>query len=209
MENERIRVAILAPTLAVRVGLRTLLSADEGIDLIAESADFAGLADDIEEVDVIILQGDSILEGTEFLQEAEPQLALLWVSDDPQAARTLRGLPLRAWGVLPTDANEDELIIAIYAVDQGLIVAPQRMLESLWVDLPAAGGDELIESLTPRESEVLQLLAQGLPNKQIALELEISEHTVKFHISSIYTKLNATNRTEAVNLGLRLGLIAL
>jgi len=67
----------------------------------------------------------------------------------------------------------------------------------------------LTEQFTPRESEVLQLVAQGLANKQIASVLEISEHTVKFHISSIYTKIGATNRTEAVRLGLQAGIISL
>ena len=75
---------------------------------------------------------------------------------------------------------------------------------------PSNEKDEgLIEDLTSRELEVLSLLAEGLANKQIAYELEISEHTVKFHISSIYTKLGVTNRTEAVMTGARLGLIAL
>jgi DNA-binding NarL/FixJ family response regulator len=208
MEDDLIRVAILAPSLAVRVGLRTLFSADEAIDIIAEAAEVADLEDDIL-VDVIVIQGDFGFAGAEFFPGAESQPALLWIGDDLQAARTLRGLPLRAWGILSTDASEDELIAAIYAIDQGLIVAPQRILEPLWADPPITQSDKLIEQLTPRESEVLGLLAQGLPNKQIALELEISEHTVKFHISSIYTKLNATNRTEAVRLGLRLGLIAL
>jgi DNA-binding NarL/FixJ family response regulator len=63
--------------------------------------------------------------------------------------------------------------------------------------------------LTERESEVLGLLAKGLANKQIAAALGISEHTVKFHVSSIYTKLNVTNRAEAVREGLRGGWIAL
>ena len=65
------------------------------------------------------------------------------------------------------------------------------------------------EPLTPRESEILQHLAQGLTNKQIAWKLSISEHTVKFHISSIYGKLGATNRTEAVRMGARHGIILL
>ena len=63
--------------------------------------------------------------------------------------------------------------------------------------------------MTERELEVLDLLAAGLANKQIAVELGISEHTVKFHVSSIYTKLNATNRTQAVREGLRQGWIVL
>jgi len=70
-------------------------------------------------------------------------------------------------------------------------------------------GEPLIDPLTERELEVLQLLAQGKANKQIALDLAISEHTVKFHVSSIYTKLGASNRTEAARLGVRTGLITL
>jgi DNA-binding NarL/FixJ family response regulator len=69
--------------------------------------------------------------------------------------------------------------------------------------------DGIVETLTQRETQVLQLLSQGLANKQIALSLEISEHTVKFHVSSIYAKLGVTNRTEAVRQGVRHGLIVL
>jgi DNA-binding CsgD family transcriptional regulator len=64
-------------------------------------------------------------------------------------------------------------------------------------------------ALTPREIEVLGMLAEGLGNKSVARRLSISEHTVKFHVSSIFTKLNAKSRTEAVTLGARLGLIML
>jgi len=69
--------------------------------------------------------------------------------------------------------------------------------------------DELLEPLTARETEVLQMIAQGLANKQVALLLNISEHTVKFHLSSLYAKLNVSSRTEAVRAGLSLGLISL
>jgi NarL family two-component system response regulator YdfI len=82
-------------------------------------------------------------------------------------------------------------------------------LDSLWIENPNNKAGELVEQLTPREAEILELLAQGLANKQIALYLQISEHTVKFHISSIFTKLGATNRMEAVRMGLQLGLITL
>ncbi len=69
--------------------------------------------------------------------------------------------------------------------------------------------DSLIEALTAREQEVLQLMAQGLANKQIALSLGISDHTVKFHLSSLYSKLGSSSRTEAVKRGIELGLISL
>ena len=97
------------------------------------------------------------------------------------------------------------------------------MGEGLWVGAPGlvkslmrltgrrdtAGDESLVEPLTAREMEVLQLMAQGLANKQIALALSISEHTVKFHLSSLYAKLGISSRTEAVKRGIELGLISL
>jgi DNA-binding NarL/FixJ family response regulator len=109
----------------------------------------------------------------------------------------------RVWGILPTDASAEELIAAIHALAQGLIVgAPTLLFES-------ENGSMERHPLTEREAEVLGLLAKGQANKQIAASLGISEHTVKFHVSSIYTKLSVTNRAEAVREGLRGGWIAL
>jgi NarL family two-component system response regulator YdfI len=73
----------------------------------------------------------------------------------------------------------------------------------------SSNDDSPIEPLTAREMEVIQLMAQGLANKQIALALGISEHTVKFHLSSLYAKLGISSRTEAVKRGIELGLISL
>lgn len=208
-EDNQIRVAILAPTLAVRVGLRTLLGVSDSIQIVAEVADPSGLEDIHWEIDLMILQGKDSLGGLASHLNFETKFGLLWISDDLQAAEALRLLPLTAWGLLSSEASSEELIAALQAIHQGLIVAPQMMLDTLWVENPTRDTGDLIEQLTPRESEILELLAQGLANKQIALELEISEHTVKFHVSSIYTKLGATNRMEAVRMGLQLGLITL
>jgi DNA-binding NarL/FixJ family response regulator len=109
------------------------------------------------------------------------------------------------WGVLPTDASAEELNAAIHALSQGLIVGTATLLfESDSESEPLSHGP-----LTDREAEVLGLVAKGMANKQIAVALGISEHTVKFHVSSIYSKLNVTNRTEAVREGLRGGWVAL
>jgi DNA-binding NarL/FixJ family response regulator len=202
MEEDKIRVAILAPHLALRVGLRTLISASDELDVIAETSETVELAE-------ILIQGEAYLDSLAALLAPESQLALLWISDDPKAVHVVRGLPLRAWGLLSTEASAEELIAAISAVYQGLVVAPISLLEPLWIEAPQAAPEDLVDQLTPREAETLQLLAQGLANKQIALELEISEHTVKFHVSSIYAKLGVTNRMEAVRSGLQLGLITL
>ena len=87
-----------------------------------------------------------------------------------------------------------------------LMLSPQALAPA--VSPPAAGEEEpLIEQLTPRERAVLALVADGLGNREIGRELDISEHTVKFHLASIFGKLGASSRTEAVRRGLRLGLI--
>jgi DNA-binding NarL/FixJ family response regulator len=209
-KNDLIRVAILAPTLAARVGLRTLLEAGQSIHVEAEAADISVLENTWWEVDVLILQGQDSLNQLESISNiAKSQLGLLWISDDMQAAQDLRGLSIPAWGLLSSEASSDELAAAVHAIHQGLIVAPRARLDGLWVENTLSETDELIEQLTPRETEILEQLAQGLANKQIALDLEISEHTVKFHVSSIYAKLGVTNRMEAVRMGLQLGLITL
>ena len=209
-ETTPIRIAILAPTLAGRVGLRTLLGVSDAIQIVIETADPATLQNyEWDDVDVLVLQGEETLNELAPLWISEAKPGILWISDDPQAAKILRGLPLSAWGLLSSEASSEELLAAVHALHQGLIVAPRRHLEPLWIDNLPEETDDLIEQLTPRETEILELLAQGLANKQIALELEISEHTVKFHVSSIYAKLGATNRMEAVRMGLQLGLITL
>ncbi len=211
MNTDPIRVAILAPTLAVRVGLQALLEAADLIDVLAVEVEVAALMNFPPDVDILIATSGagSNEEWRACLQGDEPQFSILMISDDPQDVQILRELPLNAWGILSQDASQEELIAAIQGLHQGLIVAPPEFLEPLLTSYQNGEAEDLVESLTPREAEVLALLAQGLANKQIAYELEISDHTVKFHISSIYRKLGATNRTEAVRIGIRLGLVLL
>jgi DNA-binding NarL/FixJ family response regulator len=124
----------------------------------------------------------------------------------------LAALPLRGWGIVPPDAPASELLAAVEAVGQGMVVlslpVAKRLLTHPAGSMQALGTEPLEEPLTARELEVLSLLSQGLPNKLIARDLGISEHTVKFHISSVYTKLGASSRTDAVNRGARHGLIS-
>jgi len=88
-------------------------------------------------------------------------------------------------------------------------LAEQLLEQRAVVELSDIDTTSPDEALTAREREVLELLSQGLPNKLIARRLQISEHTVKFHVSSIYAKLGATSRTDAVSRGVRRGLITL
>ena len=185
-----IRVLLNVSSPAMRAGLRALLSSDRTIKVVNDSME------DTAEADVIVTSASTVLPGD--VEEA----GILFLSDEPLNVEEMRRAS-RTWGVLPTEASAEELIAAIHAISQGLIVGtPSLLFES--ENGPLERGP-----LTERETEVLGLLSKGLANKQIALALGISEHTVKFHVSSIYTKLNVTNRTEAVREGLRGGWIAL
>lgn len=190
-----IRVLLNVSSPALREGLRALLSPDKTIRIVNDS-----LEED-SEADVTVTSALPAFFSRDGLETAASS-ATLFLSDDLLNIPSLRR-SLRVWGVLPTDASAEELTAAIHALSQGLIVGTSTLLFESESE-PLSHGP-----LTDRESEVLGLLARGLANKQIAVALGISEHTVKFHVSSIYTKLNVTNRTEAVREGLRGGWIAL
>jgi len=130
-----------------------------------------------------------------------PAVAL--VSDEESALRLLRAGVL---GVLLRGARSERLLAAIRTVASGLSVFDPALLRSL-LSTRAASRDALL--LTPREAEVLSLMAEGLSNKLIADRLKISEHTAKFHVNAILNKLDAETRTEAVVSAARRGLLML
>lgn len=214
-----IRVGVVAPVTAVRAGLRAMLNpapleAASGLDVIGEATSLKEFEAFISQVDVLVITEDAASEPLlrRLLAQAEGRVALLLLTDDPQAAASLPGLPSRAWGVVPPDLTIEELQAGVRALHEGLLVGFPALLEPTlrrFLAAEAGAPDTLAEPLTERENQVLQLLARGLANKQIAVALGISEHTVKFHISSIYAKLGVTNRTEAVRVGIQQGLVLL
>ncbi|MFZ5905519.1 MAG: helix-turn-helix domain-containing protein [Chloroflexota bacterium] len=196
------RVLLIAPIPALRLGLRALL-ADSEVEIIGEAnrLDSPDLNDAEAEV-VIYASASASLSDLETgpVQGA----AFLLLTDD---ASTVQALMRRrgAWGVLPLETSREELLAAIHALSEGLVVSAAHLLNGR----SESREESESPSLSEREIEVLGLLSQGLANKQIAVALGISEHTVKFHVSSIYTKLGVTNRTEAVRQGVRRGWIAI
>jgi DNA-binding NarL/FixJ family response regulator len=197
-----IRVTILAPGLALRIGLREVLRGLPDVEILAES----GLAQGLPAADVIVLTSADFIE--ELDEEQSP--ALLLLTSDPDEAARLSGLPV--WGVLPADASAEELSAALHALAEGLCVGSPALFQGLLEQHPRPMPEEaeqVVDPLTERERQVLQLTAQGLANKQIASSLEISENTVKFHLSSLYAKLGVTSRTEAVRAGARRGWVVL
>lgn len=138
---------------------------------------------------------------------AAPVVALI---EDAVRSEVLRLLQSGVRGLLLRDSDPLEILAALRAVHDGLAVVSPEILDVLLpVHHETGDAEELppAEPLTARESEVLGLLAAGAGNKEIAAKLHISEHTAKFHVSSILSKLGAASRTEAVTRGYRQGLI--
>ncbi len=213
-----IHVAVVAQALALRAGLRALLSDGELIEVVAEATSLDELETLLSDIDVLLLAEPRSLEGLSDLELSGTLPSILLLSDEARAAQDLAGISPHAWGVVPMEATAEELQAAVVALHEGLIVLSPLQLRrgaalNHLLGLPEGEVQGLaehpIEPLTERELQVLQLLAQGLANKQIAAALSISEHTVKFHVSSIYAKLGAANRTEAVRLGVQQGLVIL
>lgn len=142
-----------------------------------------------------------------FLETAPAGTGVIALSDDPDPAWVRSALGAAVNAILARDAGAEDLLLAIHAAEAGLILlhpTSARGLAGEGLPTPANG---MIEELTRRECQVLRLVSAGLGNKEIADRLSISEHTVKFHISSILGKLNVATRTEAVSLGIRRGII--
>jgi DNA-binding CsgD family transcriptional regulator len=175
-----IRVWIDSPSPVTRAGLEALLRAEGGIELMTEEG----------HAEVVLTDA--------FDPEESHHQTVVALSDSP--AQALRAGALAA---LPRDASPEQIAAAIHAAAAGLAAA---LPDDLQRALPASTGG-LSEPLTPREVQVLRMIADGLGNKQIGWRLGISEHTVKFHVTSIMAKLHASSRTEAVAAGIRHGLV--
>jgi DNA-binding NarL/FixJ family response regulator len=186
-----------------------LLTANPEVDVAAEAGDLHDLEASEEETDVLVLASVPL---AQLRDELEGWRAVLVLTDEEADVTLLRAAGVQAWGVLSLSSTQEELGAAVLALSEGLWVGAPGLLHAMLRTTSRFGptvGETLIDPLTPREEEVLHHMAEGLANKQIAAKLGISEHTVKFHLSSLYAKLNAASRTEAVKMGLQLGLISL
>jgi DNA-binding NarL/FixJ family response regulator len=212
MSTPELRVLIVSTNPLARGGLAAMLDGMPRVKAVgsagmAEAASLAGqLLPDVVLLDV----GDGELEELDAiarLAAAQPGLPIVALAGE-QGALT-QALAFGASALLPVAVDPETLSAALLASARGLVSIPRQEIATL---LP---HDERIEpalnapteSLTPRELEVLQLMARGLTNRQIARRLEISEHTVKFHAGAILGKLNARSRAEAVARAIGLGWI--
>ena len=205
-----LRVLVVAADPLVRAGLGAMLDGQPGCLVVGQVAGAPDLSSTID-----IYRPEAVVWDLGW----DPALSLEWLSDVsetgppvivllPDDAYLGEVLATGARGMMLRDSSPEALAAALNAVAQGLTVFhPHLVLPPL----PAPDSPQAppIETLTRRETEVLQLLAEGLPNKSIADHLSITEHTVKFHVNSIMGKLGAQSRTEAVTRATRLGLLLL
>jgi len=203
------RIAIAGVSDVARAGIAAIVSSIDGFDLVARASAPDELADLARSStpDVVLIDSDpsdseDISRWVTALGDALHSPGVVLLSDEPGDEAFGRH---RAWASLPRRSGREEIEAAIRAVAVGLVVLhPDALDQPAPVHSSVDGG-----VLTPREIEVLGMLAAGLPNKAIAKKLGVSAHTVKFHVGSIMTKLHASSRTEAVTDGIRRGLIFL
>ncbi|OUL33333.1 helix-turn-helix transcriptional regulator [Nostoc sp. T09] len=209
-----IRVMVVATSPVVRAGLSAVVNSNSQMNVVGSASNLDTLIGEVGQLqpDVVLLDlgsnsQSSIWEKLLLFQEEQYPVGFLVIAEEPESINLETAIRSSVRGILPGDSTESEIIAAVIAIADGLVVLHPDFLELLpmreKVVAPA------VQTLTPREIEVLEMLGSGLGNKAIAKHLQISEHTVKFHISSIFQKLAVSTRTEAVTVGVRLGLIML
>ena len=207
-----IRVLIADDHMVVREGLRALLDAEPDLDPVGAASDGAAavclageLVPDVVLMDLRMPGMDGI-EAIRRVKALHPeiQIVILTTYDDDQYI--VRGLRAGARGYLLKDTDRNVLFQTIRAAARRESLLSSELVDKLVSHLQGPEPAQT-ESLSPRESQVLVLLAQGAPNKEIARELGISERTVKAHVTGIFNKLGASSRAEAVAIAMRSGLL--
>jgi DNA-binding NarL/FixJ family response regulator len=211
------RVLVVASSAVTRAGLEAILAREPAFTLVGGTG--TSLVEDVAEHDPDVVLAELAAGDEETLATlhtlnidtddgARSAPAVVVLTDERDPAHVVDALRLGIRAVLARHVGSAEIIAAVSAAAAGLIVVANEWAESLRGALGAErGAQDGGEPLTPREIEVLRLIAEGLGNKQIAARLAISEHTVKFHVGSVFAKIRASTRAEAVMIGARRGLI--
>jgi DNA-binding NarL/FixJ family response regulator len=204
--DTELRVLLVSPDVLGRAGLAAVLGAGSAAYAVDPSEVEIWLQTEATPDVVVWDLGWGVDEiPAELRAVHEARIPLLVLADQAGQAAELRALG--GLSILSRTSETEALLAALHAAALGLIVTDPAF--EVRPPLGRAEGAEALEPLTPRENQVLQLLAEGLTNKTIALRLGIKETTVKFHVNSLLAKLGAQSRTEAVTRAARLGLLLL
>ena len=201
-----IRVVIADDHAVVRQGLRTFLDLQDDMEVVGEAADGAEAVEQAERAaaDVVlvdlVMPGVDGLEALRRLRERVPTARAIVLSSFIDDEKLLPAVRAGAAGYLLKDVQPQELVDAIRTVHAGGALLHPKVASRLLQEMSS-------DPLTPREREVLALIGRGMANKAIALELGLSEKTVKAHVSNILAKLGVTDRTQAALYAVRAGLV--
>ena len=155
---------------------------------------------------IVIAEGETFLAragNRRALEDVFSDIPAVLLAAEPNAAVVRGASRIKIYSVIPLEVTAHQLVTAIAATVAGFAVTVPRPAAT------AANVMRIAEELTAREVEVLRWMARGQTNKQLAVQLNISEHTAKFHVSSVLAKLGAQTRTEAVTIGMTRGLVAI
>lgn len=222
-----VRVLVAADSELARAGLAALVERGDALHVVGSSGAGAALSERVRALtpDVIVveppaLDDDALAFWLARVSDAAAGVPLILVGDDVLRSVARELLQAGVRGLLSYDATAEEIAAAVEAVAAGLVTLDPAAVDAMLASLEHAGPARALPAVTPprvapgqsltrREIEVLNAVAEGLGNKHIAARLGISEHTVKTHLAAIFEKLGVTSRTEAVTLGARLGIVPL
>jgi NarL family two-component system response regulator LiaR len=213
MTADTIGVLVVDDHAVVREGLRSFLELQEGIEVVGEAADGEEALRRAEELRPDVILMDLVmpkLDGVGAMRELRrrlPESRVIVLTSFADDDRLLPAIQAGAAGYLLKDAEPRELARAVRAANDGEALLDPAVAARLVEAIAQAPGEEPPERLTPREREVLELIGRGLSNKLIARELEVSEKTVKNHVSHVLAKLGVSDRTQAALHAERTGLL--
>ena len=211
-----IRVFLIAGSPLARAALQNRLKA-QSVKIVGSAATIDALGGDLSDSQADVLLVDAAGEPSESIIESlvdsdlAAEIPIVVLSEAASHAASVQAMQAGIRALLPNEVSTDQLAAALRATAAGLVVFHPTEIPAAFPAVPPTSQPlaELTEPLTRREREVLQMLAAGLANKEIAARLNISDHTAKFHVAAILGKLGAATRTEAVALGIRRGLVLL
>ena len=200
-----LRVVVAAISAVRRSGLEAVVRKNASWKLAGSLPGIIGFTARIQELQPHVVIADLAQSDTQFFSAASDLeragIGVVVLIDEPSVGWTARALQAGVRAILPRESSENEIVSGVVAADRGLVLLDPEITKELasqtrTVTTASETVADNLEELTAREVEVLRLMAEGFGNKQIAVRLGISDHTVKFHISSILAKLNVSSRTR-------------
>ncbi len=217
-DSPPVRVLLVDDHGVVRTGMRAYLSMLQDLEIVGEAADGQEALDvlhrldleqrlpDVVMMDLVMPRMDGIA-ATSAIRERYPSVEVVALTSFIEEEKVQAALEAGASGYLLKDADADEVAAAIRAAHAGEMHLDPAVAKRLMQSLRTPKTSELVEPLTDREREILVLVAHGRANKEIARELQISERTVRTHVSNILGKLNLSSRTQAALYAVREGIV--